>query len=148
MDRNKKLSEIIPKNGIVFNEKNEFSEILCKPKLLPLKSRAGKLKTKLEEIDRNLFKRLRENIRAERYTGEEFKNLVNEYVDFDLEDIEHQEESGYDNLDLFINGLFPPLTIPEQTKELEPEMVFYQKTPARIISVCPARSISGSMSVT
>ena len=101
--------------------------------LLPLKCRAEKLKTELEEIDHKLFKKLREIIKAARYAGEEFKKLVNEYVDFNLTDDEHQEEPGYDNLDLFINGLFPPLTTPEQTKELEPEMVFYQKTPARIV---------------
>jgi BBSome-interacting protein 1 len=52
MDSNilKKLKEIIPKNGIVFNEKNEFSEILCKPKLLPIKSTTIR---KLEELEKN-----------------------------------------------------------------------------------------------
>jgi BBSome-interacting protein 1 len=52
MDSNvlKKLKEIIPKNGIVFNEKNNFSEVLCKPKLLPIKSTTIR---KLEELERN-----------------------------------------------------------------------------------------------
>jgi len=45
-----KLREIIPKNGIVYNEKNEFSEVLCKPKLMPLKSVTIK---KLEELEKN-----------------------------------------------------------------------------------------------
>ena len=51
MDSNilKKLKEIIPKNGIVFNEKNDVSEILCKPKILPLKSITLQ---KLEEMER------------------------------------------------------------------------------------------------
>ena len=55
MDQNifKKLKEIIPKNGIVFNEKNEFSEILCKPKLLPLKSVNIK---KLENLEKEFEK--------------------------------------------------------------------------------------------
>ena len=44
------LRQIIPKNGIVFNEKEEFSEILCKPKLLPLKSMTLK---KLEDLEKN-----------------------------------------------------------------------------------------------
>jgi BBSome-interacting protein 1 len=49
----KRLKEIIPKNGIVFNEKNEFSEILCKPKLLPLKSLTIR---KLEELEKEFEK--------------------------------------------------------------------------------------------
>jgi hypothetical protein len=43
------LKECIPKSGIVFNEKNEFSEILCKPKLLPLKTMNIKKLEKLEK---------------------------------------------------------------------------------------------------
>jgi hypothetical protein len=53
MDVIKKLKEIVPKNGIVFNEKNEFSEILCKPKLLPFKSVTIR---KLEELEKNFDK--------------------------------------------------------------------------------------------
>ena len=34
----KQLRNLVPKNGVVFNEKIDFPEILCKPKLLPLKS--------------------------------------------------------------------------------------------------------------
>jgi BBSome-interacting protein 1 len=49
----KRLREIVPKNGIVFNEKNEFPEILCKPKLLPLKSTNIR---KLEELEKNFEK--------------------------------------------------------------------------------------------
>lgn len=43
------------------------------------------------------------------------------------------EKIGYDNLGIFINGLFCNDTIPEAQTEMEPDMVFYQKTPARII---------------
>ncbi|MDN5286224.1 MAG: Histone methylation protein [Mucilaginibacter sp.] len=99
--------------------------------LISLRSRAEKVKHKLEEIDTNLFQKLRANIRTGRYKGKEFKNLVNEYVDFNIN--KHQEEIGYDNLDIFINGLSSLPIIPEQTKDLEPEMVYYQKTPARIV---------------
>jgi len=101
--------------------------------LILLKNRAEKVKSELEEIDTNLFQKLRTNIRKGLYTGQEFKDLVHEYVDFELNNSRHQEEAGYDNLDILINGLFPLQAMPEQTKDLEPEMVFYQKTPARII---------------
>jgi BBSome-interacting protein 1 len=33
-----KLVEIMPKAGLVFSEKNNPNEVLCKPKILPLKS--------------------------------------------------------------------------------------------------------------
>jgi BBSome-interacting protein 1 len=49
----KKLREIIPNSGIVYNEKHEFPEVLCKPKLLPLKSMTIK---KLEELEKNFEK--------------------------------------------------------------------------------------------
>jgi SAM-dependent methyltransferase len=67
------------------------------------------------------------------YPGKEFKSLVNQYFDFNSACNKDQEEIGYDNLDIFINRLFPFETMPEQTKDLEPEMVYYQKTPARMV---------------
>lgn len=32
------MQEILPKAGLVVSEKGSFSEVLCKPKILPLKS--------------------------------------------------------------------------------------------------------------
>jgi BBSome-interacting protein 1 len=46
----KKLEEVLPKNGIVYNEKINLQEVLCKPKIIPLKSFTLK---KLEEIEKN-----------------------------------------------------------------------------------------------
>jgi BBSome-interacting protein 1 len=53
METIKKLKEIIPKNGIVYNEKQEMNDVLCKPKLLPLKSFTIR---KLEEMEKNFDK--------------------------------------------------------------------------------------------
>ena len=50
----KKLKEIIPKSGIVYNEKIEFPEVLCKPKILPLKSMTLK---KLEQMEKEFENR-------------------------------------------------------------------------------------------
>lgn len=110
-----------------------LSKSTQKETLLLLKARAEKLKYDLGKIDFNLFQKLREKIRTQKYAGEKFKNLIGKYFDFDLEDADHQQEAGYDNLDIFINGLLCFDAMPEQTKALEPGMVFYQKTPARII---------------
>jgi len=108
--------------------------------LISLKDRAENLKSQLEEIDRRLFQSLQVIIRTERCRGKEFKDLLKKYVDLDVAYTQHQEEIGYDNLDIFINGLSLLQTMPEQTKDLEPEMVCYQKTPARIVFELVGRS--------
>lgn len=78
------------------------------------------------------FKKLRATIRKEGLTGASLKALVKEYVGFEA-DNDHHDGPCYDNLDIFINGLFYSKAIPQQTKDLEPEMVYYQKTPARVV---------------
>jgi hypothetical protein len=146
--------EAIDKNSLLYQEKNfnnrieaiDFIEfqiidqiewLLRKTdqpnELILLKDRAGKIKHDLEEINAILFQRLRESIRNKSFTGKGFKSLINEYVDLRAHLNEHHEEEGYDNLDIFINELTSFQAIPEVTKDLEPEMVFYQKTPARVI---------------
>jgi len=109
-------------------------------KLNELQHRAEKLRSRLEKIDTNLFQRLQATIRTKGCTGKEFKNLVKKYVDLNVADNRHQEEIGYDTLDIFINGLTLLQTMPEQTKDLEPEMVWYQKTPARVVFELVERS--------
>jgi len=32
------LSEVLPRSGLVFSERGNLTDILCKPKILPLKS--------------------------------------------------------------------------------------------------------------
>lgn len=146
--------EAMEKNLLLFDEKNfdlrtdaidsiefqviDLNETLIQKedhseKLSSLKIRAEKLKSKLAEIDIKLFERLRTEIRAGKHRGKEFNNLVNEYCYRDADSHSEVAEPCYDNLDIFINGLisFPP--IPPPTRDLETGMVYYQKTPARII---------------
>lgn len=94
---------------------------------------AKKVKTELEEIDNNLFQKLQANIRTGLYRDEKFKDLVSRYYGSIPGAGEQRHRVGYDNLDTFINRLLFIGDIPEQTSNLEPEMVYYQKTPARII---------------
>jgi hypothetical protein len=119
--------QIIDRIEVLLEETNLLDELLL------LKYRAEKVKSELEGINNSVFRKLQEDIRKGEYTGTGFMSLVNEYADFNLGDNEHQKEPGYDNLDIFINGLLSLKTMPEQTRDLEPEMVFYQKTPVRII---------------
>ena len=46
------LREVIPKSGVPIKEKRELSEILCKPKILPLKSLTLQ---KLEDMEREIL---------------------------------------------------------------------------------------------
>jgi len=146
--------ETIEQDTVLYEEKNfdkrvevidfiEFQIIDQLETLLPktmqvdelslLKHRAEKLKSKLEATDSRLFQSLREKIRQEGCAGGKFIKLVNEYLDLSLDDSERYEEPAYDKLDIFVNGLCFHSPVPEQTKELELEMVYYQKTPARIV---------------
>ena len=47
-----KLKHVIPKSGMVYSQKNEFQEIMCKPKLIPLKSMNL---VKLEQMEKDLL---------------------------------------------------------------------------------------------
>ncbi|TDW99121.1 class I SAM-dependent methyltransferase [Dinghuibacter silviterrae] len=86
--------------------------------------KADTLRARLERIDECLFEKLRNGIRNGTY---ELRDLVDTYV--------HPRETGtgYDNLDLFVNRLLSYRPLPEQTMTLEPDMVYFQKTPARIV---------------
>jgi hypothetical protein len=78
------------------------------------------------------FKNLRAAIRKEGFTGASLKDMVKEYVGVEA-DNDHYDSPCYDDLDIFINGLFFFKAMPQQTKDLEPDMVYYQKTPARTV---------------
>lgn len=92
---------------------------------------AEKAKSKLEEIDNKLFQKLQQEIKQRKHTAKDLEALVKEYVSF--ENNKELDEEGNDNLDIFINRLLSLHYMPEQCRPLEPEMVFYQKTPTRIV---------------
>jgi len=83
-------------------------------------------------MNKGYFKKLRATIRKEGLTGPSLKAMVKEYAGLEA-DNDHHDGPCYDNLDIFINGLFYSKGMPLQTKDLEPEMVYYQKTPARVV---------------
>lgn len=112
---------------------DELQSAAVSPQLRILRNRAEQLKSDLETIDSRLFQQLRTTIRTTGCTGPAFKALVKKYVSLEGAYPEQQTEIGYDNLDILINGLSPQQTMPQQTKDLEPEMVYFQKTPARIV---------------
>ena len=105
-------------------EERNFDQRIEALELYPLSTR---VREALEAVDDRLFQRLQAEIQAGLHQREGFKHLAYQYFD------PISGESGYDNLDIFINRLFPFQDVPEPTKDLEPEMVYYQKTPARIV---------------
>lgn len=98
--------------------------------LKSLKQQAENLKNQLEQVDSDLFARLREDIRIGACNGTAFRAIIDTYTKADSDG---NEQPGYNNLDVFINGLLTNAGIPEPVNDLEPEMVFYQKTPVRVI---------------
>ncbi len=93
---------------------------------------AEKVKSQLEEIDRNLFLKLRASIRSGHFTGAELERHIGGYVGCTSTE-RLQNDRGYDSLDEFVSGMLLVEDAPGETKEREPEMVFYQPTPARIV---------------
>ena len=63
-----KITEVLPKAGLVYSEKGNLTEVLCKPKIMPLKS------VTLERIEEMGAKRaaLRDHGAGRERTAEEF----------------------------------------------------------------------------
>jgi hypothetical protein len=101
--------------------------------LTGLRQYAEMVKGQLEGVDENLFRRLREDIASGNTTSAELKQQFVEYAGSSPREESDGDEGTYDDLDALTNGLLLIGVAPEETKEREPEMVFYQPTPARII---------------
>jgi hypothetical protein len=102
-------------------------------RLYSLKEYAQKIKVHLEEINNNIFLMFRKKICLGSYKGEILMDFIDEYFDMNVNAFIHHDETGYDNLDIFLNGILTYRIPPAETKNREPEMVYYQKTPARLI---------------
>ncbi|MEZ0371050.1 MAG: hypothetical protein ACAI44_18295 [Candidatus Sericytochromatia bacterium] len=100
--------------------------------LASLKQVAERLRYQLEQVDKRLMQRLREDIRS-RGIGIQFKDWLQEYLGDHASAHRGQDEIGYDILDMFINGILLSHPLPTETQAREAEMVYYQQTPSRII---------------
>jgi SAM-dependent methyltransferase len=100
--------------------------------LVALKQYAEMVKNQLEETNKNLFQKLRASIISGQCTGAELRRQLAEYAGCNSTE-RCQDDVGYDSLDAFLSGLLLIEGIPGETRERQPEMVFYQPTPARIV---------------
>ncbi len=101
------------------------------PERLQWKARAIVIRQSLGAIQERVFRGLQKEIRDGTLRGPQFMQKMLEFVPTAY--FPDLQEEGYDYLDDWINGVLPITGVPEQTKEPGPEMVFYQKTPARVV---------------
>ena len=69
------LSEVLPKTGLVYSERGAMTEILCKPKIMPIKSDALK---KFERMEKEMMETNDEE--GKDGEGEEATNPTNSEV--------------------------------------------------------------------
>jgi hypothetical protein len=88
------------------------------------------LRLKLEAANQHLFNRLVENIQAnDRSMLKRYLRKAEREIDLQTSD----DEVGYDEMDLLVNGLLEVPIVPSEPDERDAGMMFYQPTPARII---------------
>ena len=79
-----RLTEVLPKTGLVYSERGGLTEILCKPKIMPLKSEVLK---KLEKMERKILEA--DDEREKDQVEEESKK-----VNYKEEEIYNSEKDG------------------------------------------------------
>jgi hypothetical protein len=99
--------------------------------LASLREDAERLQARWESLDAKLFRRLRAELRASSDPGAAFRDALESH--FPARERRGQvAPAGYDTLDAFLNGFLHPGPMPAESRPLEPGMVAFQKTPARI----------------
>jgi hypothetical protein len=92
-------------------------------------------KTRLEQVDTALFERLRQEIRSGRLRGTALLRRIRTFVP-----PMHRADGRYDHLDTFMTELLLDRPLPAESRSREDEMVFYQRTPSRVVLEMMARA--------
>lgn len=100
--------------------------------LAQLYQRAEQVWQRLESINAELFAELRQQLAATSTMVTTLKQMFATYVG-STGDNYPEDPSGYDCLDLFVNGLLGIGQAPETVKTLESGMIGYHPTPARVV---------------
>jgi hypothetical protein len=98
-----------------------------------LRIEAEAVKEHLEKINIGLFRQIRKKIRSAKHIENSFKKLIAKYIEPDDYFNSQNDEMGYSNFDIFINGVLSDQDMPAETRDREAEMVFFQKTPAGVV---------------
>jgi Histone methylation protein DOT1 len=94
--------------------------------LQSLQRQAATLERRLEAANERVVRRLRSRIRSGRYSAAGLRRAFARYAG-------PPQDPGYDTLDLLVAGLMDAGPQPQERVVLEPDMVGYQPTPARVI---------------
>ena len=100
--------------------------------LAALRQRAVMTRDRLEEANSGFVQRCRANIASGNSTCADLKRLFDEFNERSSKK-RAPDDIGYDSLDMFVNDLLRVQTTPKETHAREPEMVFYQPTPTRVV---------------
>jgi SAM-dependent methyltransferase len=119
-----------PRSEAMDSLEDEILALLPAP-LASLREEAERLLKRWESLDGLLFHRLRARLRASPEPGPVFREMLEAYFPARERPLPIAP-AGYDALDAFLNGLLHPRALPAASRPLEPGMVAYQKTPARI----------------
>lgn len=125
---------------IEFGIVNRIEPLLRAPdpsdELVALQQRVEHVRERLESVNRDLFGRIRTAIRSGACVGPALKATMHRYAGSLAGDRVTKSEVGYDYLDAFVSGILlrsHPRASTDSTHALEPEMVAYQPTPARVV---------------
>jgi hypothetical protein len=99
------------------------------PELALLYRRGALHWQRLTEMNDRLFQTLRDDLTSSAEPDVALRRQIRTYISRDTV----RDPVGYDDLDVFINGLFGIDTEPVETRPLRPGMIGYQATPARFI---------------
>ncbi len=100
--------------------------------LRDVRRRAVAVMRRLQAADEALFRDLRQRIRSGECRGQAFRLALERCgLPTSVDRVPGSEE--YDALDAFMSGLLCAGPAPEPRRELEPEVVPYQLTPARVV---------------
>ena len=83
------LQEVLPKAGLVYPEKGNLSEVLCKPKILPIKSVSLQ---KLEEMEKKAKELGQEGLDSEQPTMEAIEKNMREGMKMGEESVREKHE--------------------------------------------------------
>jgi len=103
------------------------------PGLTALRRRAEEVRRRLEGLDEELFRGLQDDIRGGGCRGAALRARIERLAGHHPGVRGGSDEVGYDVLDVFVSRLLLSRPLSLEAGQREPEMVFYQPTPIRIV---------------
>jgi hypothetical protein len=93
---------------------------------------ALKLRNELQEVNENLFQRVRTDIQNGNFTPESLRAFFDSFTSYKSED-RGEPSFEYDGLDILVEQVLFPTPLPSESRKRASGMIRYEATPARII---------------